>query len=171
MKLSDGTPAGLRKMDWGRTDLSRYAPDIIKNKRFPLWDGRDIRGTHGNDEPQVNFVRPGKNNIVGTAYHFHNWFRDLSILRHKYVTYGHPNQKAASIAISNITGDLDMLVRCVRDLGNKNIPKGFHYHTNIHEFGGNRPIYFQNQTYIQERHALIKQLILDDEKTYGSLYM
>jgi hypothetical protein len=203
-KLSDGTPAGLRKGNWGKNDYKDYPADVLENKRFPLWDGRDIREINGNGDSLVNWADAkklgmGQTSVYGAAYHFHNWFNDLSILRHKYATYGHGWSGANDRPLSKIQGDLDMLVRCSRGLGNEvsedigKLPNdGYPYYTknrllpqsdwvppgsdgdngngNRFSLGGNRPIYFQNTTYVVERHALVQQLIRDDEAKFGSLY-
>ena len=60
----------------------------MDSKRFPLWDGRDIREVNGNDIGLTNYVHPyndghGTSAAYGTAYHLHNWFNDLDVLRHK----------------------------------------------------------------------------------------
>ena len=127
------------------------------------------------------------------------------MLRHKYATYGHANPDAGKKTLSNIQGDLDMLVRCTRGLGNNPAPEigklpddGYPYYTSnrllsleesqkrrevgsndsairtnanhMFSLGGNRPIFFQNRTYVLERHALVQKLIRDDEQRFGSLY-
>ena len=201
-------PAGSRTGNWGARDYKKYPRDVLKHQRFPLWDGRDIREINGNGDNLVNFVdefRPGrveKEAVYGTSYHFHNWFRDLAVLRHKYQTYGHPSKNAGHVVLSKVQGDLDMMVRCARELGN-DPPKaigtppenGYNYHTtnrllslaaskeksnsntktqtntnDMFSLNGNRPIFFLNRTYVEERHALIQELIRDDEKQHGSNY-
>lgn len=37
-------------------------------------------------------------------------------------------------------------------------------------FNGNRPIFFQNLTYVKERNELVTKLIQSDEKKYKSYY-
>jgi hypothetical protein len=81
---------GNRIPKWGSRNYNEYPTDIIKYKRFPLWDGRDIREVNGNSEGLTNYVHPYSEGhstyaAYGTAYHLHNWFNDLEILRHKYV--------------------------------------------------------------------------------------
>mmetsp|Transcript_16285 Transcript_16285/g.33539 ORF Transcript_16285/g.33539 Transcript_16285/m.33539 type:complete len:571 (-) Transcript_16285:70-1782(-) len=209
-------PAGARTGNWGATDYKKYPKDVLAYQRFPLWDGRDMREINGNADTLVDFVdefRPGrveKKAVYGTSYHFHNWFRDLAVLRHKYQTYGHPNSNAGGLVLSKIQGDLDMMVRCARELGNDppeaiGTPpeNGYNYYTtnrllplpsaaskeaehknsdantntntdtntnHMFTLGGNRPIFFLNRTYVEERHALIQQLIRNDEKQHGSNY-
>ena len=38
------------------------------------------------------------------------------------------------------------------------------------QFGGNRPIYFMNQSYVKKRNALVQQLLKIDENKYDSIY-
>ena len=216
---------GKRTEQWGLRDYNHYPSDVIANKRFPLWDGRDIREVNGNNAGLVNYVPPyaeghGQSAVYGAAYHLHNWFNSLEVLRHKYATYGHAFDAATVVPLSKIQGDLDTLVRCNRRLGNTVAPEigmmpndAFPYyetneknevrietsemrlvddeHNNNHDnttttttqktmqrvtkqewvpFGGNRPIYFQNITYVMQRNALVSKLIADDENKYGSYY-
>lgn len=79
---------GNRQIEWGTRDYNNYPQDILDSKRFPLWDGRDIREVNGNDSGLTNYVHPyndghGTSAAYGTAYHLHNWFNDLDVLRHK----------------------------------------------------------------------------------------
>jgi hypothetical protein len=79
---------GNRQIEWGTRDYNNYPQDILDSKRFPLWDGRDIREVNGNEIGLTNYVHPyndghGTSAAYGTAYHLHNWFNDLDVLRHK----------------------------------------------------------------------------------------
>jgi len=193
---------GSRKDDWGLRDYKHYPQDVIDNKRFPLWDGRDIREINGNSDGLLNYVnldktqqeaKDQKTAVYGTAFHLHNWFNSLEVLRHKYATYGHAYKEAISIPLSKIQGDLDTLVRCNRQIGSDNISPdigikpndGFPYYeinnsnevevevdgvTSFVKFSGSHPIFFINTTYVEERNKLVTQLIKKDEERYGSYY-
>ncbi len=183
---------GQRDYGWGYADYNKYPQDVIDNKRFPLWDGRDIREISGSADDLTNFVEKrkmghGKTAVFGASYHLHNWFKDTKVLRHKFLTYGHSDQHAMEIPLSNYTdGDVNMMVRCARGLGNQikvqeeDYLGRYEYYENNHlmpqdkeqmfSLGGNRPIYFKNWTYVKERHALVQQMILDDEAKYGTIY-
>jgi hypothetical protein len=70
--------------------------------------------------------------------------------------------------------DLDILVRCIHWKGNTIYPEGRPYYhippgSNM-TLGGNRPIYFLNQTYVDERHRLVRKMIRQDEAKYGPSY-
>jgi len=185
---------GMRIEEWGARDYKLYPQDVIDNKRFPLWDGRDIREINGNEAGLTDYVNLNTTQqeakdkgaaVYGTAFHLHNWFNSLEVLRHKYATYGHAFKEAVSVPLSKIQGDLDTLVRCNRKIGNENIPAdvgvkpddAFPYYeindqneVNGVKFSGSRPIFFLNTTYAEERNTLVTQLIVTDEKKYGSYY-
>jgi hypothetical protein len=70
-------------------------------------------------------------------------------------------------------------VRCTNSYGNDVNPAGYPYYEHggddtleswWRNFGGNRPIYFVNDTYVQERHVLVQKIVKDDEAKYGSWY-
>jgi hypothetical protein len=87
--LNNNINKGNRIDEWGTRDYNNYPKDVIDNKRFPLWDGRDIREVNGNSDGLINYVHPYSDGhtttgAYGTAYHLHNWFNDLEVLRHKY---------------------------------------------------------------------------------------
>eukprot|EP00533_Pseudo-nitzschia_delicatissima_P000741 CAMPEP_0116113724 /NCGR_PEP_ID=MMETSP0327-20121206/19653_1 /TAXON_ID=44447 /ORGANISM="Pseudo-nitzschia delicatissima, Strain B596" /LENGTH=552 /DNA_ID=CAMNT_0003607085 /DNA_START=91 /DNA_END=1749 /DNA_ORIENTATION=+ len=188
---SDAKTLGYRREEWGLQDLNDYPKDIVENKRFPLWDGRDIREVSGYEGDLMNFadkekLNKGKPAVFGAAYHLHNWFRDTEVLRHKYLTYGHADRHAMAMPLGDFAGDVNMMVRCARGLGNqikvkqKDDPNIVEYYENnnvlpesdenIFSLGGNRPIYFVNRTYVQERHDLVQQMIAADEAKYGTIY-
>ena len=52
-----------------------------------LWDTSDFRRTCGGSILS-------KTHAVYTAFHFHNFFTDFNVTRHKMKTYGHPNPLA-----------------------------------------------------------------------------
>lgn len=183
---------GARKSEWGSNDYKSYPEDVIDNKRFPLWDGRDIRGVNGSGDPLMKHKNAmemghGKTAVYSAAYHFHNWFDDMEVLRNKYATYGHAHPPSRTMKLSNIQNDVDMAVRCGRGLGNKvpqeigEMPKDkyLYYEENkllaegssgMFSMSGNRPIFFQNRTYVEQRHALLNEIIRTDEAKFGTLY-
>lgn len=177
---------GGRGVDWGKEDYKRYPQDVIDNNRFPLWDGRDIREVNGNEGGLTNFVdrRKGKDGYFGTAYHLHNWFQDMEVLRNKFATYGHFDNRTRTMPLSAISDDVNMMVRCVRGIGN-NVTEpedaSPYYENNvllpegeeggsIFSLGGNRPIYFKKRSYVEERHALLQEMVRADEQKYGTIY-
>jgi hypothetical protein len=77
-----------------------------------------------------------------------------------------------------------MMVRCVRGIGNNvTEPNGIslYYENNVllpegeeggnmFSLDGNRPIYFKKRSYVEERHALLKEMVRSDEQKYGTIY-
>ena len=188
VKGRDAKTLGYRSQDWGLWDPNRFPKDVIENDRYPLWDGRDFREVNGNDQPLINNVHATdlghpETAAIGTAYHLHNWFTDMTTFRNKYYTYGHSIDSAMEDRLSELDTDTDLMVRCVHGHGNKYAwrwrDEGQYYENNtllpegedeMFSLGGNRPIFFLNRTYIVERHALVKQMIRDDEAKYGTVY-
>jgi len=182
---------GHRTDEWGMTDIHSYPKDVVENNRFPLWDGRDIREVSGSEKDLMNFADKenlgmGTTAVFGAAYHLHNWFQDTQVLRHKYFTYGHADEHALTLKLSDFHGDVNLMVRCARGLGNnikvreEGDPNNVNYYENntvlpegsdsIFSFGGNRPIFFVNRTYVEERHALVQRMIAADEAKHGTIY-
>lgn len=51
-----------------------------------------------------------------TAFHLHNFFDSLEVLRRKYKTYGHPDEHALDKQMSLIMeGDVGFMVDCLMD--------------------------------------------------------
>ena len=180
---------GHRTDEWGAADYHKYPQDVIDNNRFPLWDGRDIREVNGSDEALLNFKDKdenghGKTAVFGTAYHLHNWFKDMEVLRHKFATYGHFHDDAKTIPLSKIGEDIDIAVRCVRGIGNVEAteemqnPRPYYENNTLLPEGekelfslkGNRPIFFKDRTYVEQRHALVQEMVRADEAKYGTIY-
>ncbi len=171
---------GQRTIEYGSSDPNSYPAYVLETQKFPLFSGRDIRGVSGSVDPLTNYLnRPGHGDTAafGVAFHLHNWFNDIEIVRHKYATYGHGWPGAWMRNLSDIEGDLDLMVRCARSLGNDANPNGYPYYehrgnaeTFWKTFGGKKPLYFMNETYVRERHAQVQQLVARDEMKYGSRY-
>lgn len=107
------------------------------------------------------------------AYHFHNWFQDLKVLRNKYRTYAHGDRNVYKKTLSDVEHDLGIIVRCVKDLPHRANPEGrkrFEMRNAYEVAKGPKPIYFLNETYREHRHELVKQLLVEDEAIYGSKY-
>ena len=143
--------------------------------RFPLWSSRDIREVAGSANGLTEYTNTDTSNVLlaSVAYHLHNWFDDLAVLRNKYKTYGHYDDKWAnnpSKVLSKINRELDLVVRCTRDLGNDLGEDKYYEEHELNDGRYNLPIYFLNTTYSRERHELVKELVRQDEETFGSSY-
>ena len=157
------------KRDDASGNRGKYRDEHVSLGRYPLWSIQDVRSQGGSSGQQTwADVR------WGVAYHFHNFFEDVSTVRNKYVTYGHGDLTAASAAtlpLSEITGDLDLVVRCVHDLSNSANPEmSARVETPFYEIEGPNPIYFSNETYRRVRHEHVRKIVLADEKQFGYFY-
>jgi len=163
-----------RLPNWNGVD---NVPDIVKEiGKWPLFNLADMRNAVGSQK-----LYGGEDYA---CYHFHNWFDSLKSLRRKYRTYGHADVNVYKKPLSEIEGDVDIMVRCARNITNeaadekaKNLieEKGVYleFRNLIEEkyaYLGVKPIFFQNKTYKSERHTLLLKLIKEDEERYGSSY-
>ena len=76
--------------------------------------------------------------------------------------------------LASLESAIDQTVRCVRDIGNDvtNVDKPNRKtrpYIVLNQPNGtyNRPLYFLNETYTKERHALIQRLVEEDEAKHG----
>jgi hypothetical protein len=166
---------GERHRTYGRYNIQSYPEDVRKSGIYPLFNGPDIRtvpGDRGMPYTWVNIPSLPETGIYGVAYHLHNWFPDLGLLRHKYSSYAHKVQNISKKSLSQIRDDLDLLVRCVKGIGNDANPYDWsmEYYDDELDQKGPRPIFFLNQTYKGSRHRLTQDLLLTDEQIYGSSY-
>jgi hypothetical protein len=166
---------GERHETFGRFRLDQYPDNVLKSGRYPLFNGPDIRtvvGDRGMPYTWKNNNDHGTIAAYGVAYHFHNWFSDLSDLRRKYLTYAHGDVDIMQKTLSQAGEDLDLFVRCVRDIGNEANPNSWKrdYYEKGWEIKGPRPIFFRNRTYTNRRHNLVQKMVYKDEAMYGSSY-
>lgn len=149
---------GGRVFGWGRNHTQGYPAHVVKNGSYALANAADMR--HGS-------------NYGVAAYHFHNFFETASELRHKYRTNGHADSRIWNLTLSDIhRDDLDLMVRCVKDLPSTAIPvsKGIKYKGGLDSYTGTKPIFFLNETYLLQRHAQVNLMIEESERLYGSKY-
>jgi len=170
---------GARTKEYGGQSVEDFSEEIRKSGRFPLYNGADMRINPGDSgEPGHWRDKPGSYNgkqeeIWGIAYHFHNFFDSLQVLRSKYRYFAHPDHLAFKKHLGQLEYDLDVLVRCVKKLPiqahrspeTRGVFSGGYTGT-----VGNKPIFFLNATYRQQRHEQITRLVMEDEVLYGSDY-
>lgn len=166
---------GERDKAYGRYNFDLYPDEVVKSGRYPLFNGPDIRTVHGDrGVPYTLKDRPGDQvtGAYGVAFHFHNWFTDLKMVRNKYLTYAHFDRDIMSKTMSQASEDLDVYVRCVKGLDNNANPNTDmrEYYLEGWNIEGPRPIFFLNKTYTEERHRLVKEMLVVDEEKYGSSY-
>lgn len=162
---------GERDLGWGRNSSDDYPKDVISNGSYPLANAADMRTGVFNYALGVGYPKDNSTLRVA-AFHFHNFFDSGEVLRHKYRTYGHPLFRAKYMKLSDIHNeDLDMLVRCARDLPNSANPTSKdRYEGGFNSYVGSKPIFFLNETYRKLRHAKVKMIIEEDERQHGSKY-
>ena len=105
---------GERDQSYGKSNLQNFPKAVHESGRYPLFSVADIRTVHGDRGAPYNLaITPGfmENAAYGVAYHFHNWFIDLKVLRNKYMTYSHSVEKSDSKSLTQIDGDLGIVVR------------------------------------------------------------
>jgi hypothetical protein len=166
---------GERSMKYGLLSNIQYPEQVLKSGLNPLFSGPDIRTVHGDRGPPENFKdRPDDHDTAayGVAYHFHNWFKDGATIRNKYLTYAHAGEDVEEKTLSQLSGDMDIFVRCAKGLDNDANPND-----NMEEIyfegwkiEGPRPIYFLNKTYSHARHADAIRMMEADEEKYGTSY-
>jgi hypothetical protein len=166
---------GERDKSYGMRDLNNYPEAVHKSSRYPLFTGPDIRTVHGDRGYLYNFKDLTGNMITaayGVAYHFHNWFLDGKVLRHKYLTYAHSDFDVERKTLSQIGGEVDITVRCAKGFDNEANPYNWAlaYYPEGRRIKGPRPIFFLKKTYLEERHKLMKEIVRFDEAKYGSSY-
>jgi hypothetical protein len=168
---------GERVTQYGFYDPNDYPKHVLDSGLFPLFSSRDIRGVAGSANGGVTeYINVDTSNILlsSVAYHLHNWFNDLQVLRNKYNTYGHFEDQAdaPSKKLSEINREIDMVVRCARNLGNYNAETEYYEQHDLLSSDGHyhRPIYFLNETYTNDRHERIKEMVRLHEEEYGSAY-
>lgn len=178
----------VRDYGWGDGgNFTMY--NTIKNKSYPLWNAADFRRTPGggfvtlrsklsnyerNRPPAKQQQRQQQKQTIKydthTAYHFHNFFYNLTKnVRFKYKTYGHPDKLVDMKRLYNISNDLLMMYKCVLNLVDdkeqvwKRVIGGYN---STHPF---YPIYFQDDVYRKERTEHVKQMVVQDELYYDTI--
>jgi hypothetical protein len=180
-KIGDPTGRVVSGRDYHRTRGHResgydpgkpggYLSHIVSSGLYPLWSTQDFRSIEGGQQYRwVNHSQEGSD--FGTSFHVHNFFDDLQVLRHKYSTYGHANHRAVKVPLSNISPALDVVVRCVHDLPNKANPQSaVRIVKPFNRSVGPKPIFFLNESYRKARHEHVRDIVLADEKQFGSIY-
>jgi hypothetical protein len=174
---------GERTAEFGGAELSSMREEIQKSGLYPLFNGADIRLVPGGElKPaqrkgkSTEEYQKGVEEIWGVAFHLHNFFDDVSTLRNKYFSYGHGqahSNDTLTAPLSQLGADIDVVVRCARNLPNSlrpAIPLKHIFEGGFSGTRGNKPIFFLNETYRRERHATLVKIVAQDEKVFGSEY-
>ena len=150
---------GLRLAGYGHNGDDIY--NLPKGtKYFPLFKPSDIRMQGG--------ARMVANRGSHSAFHLHNFFVSIEVLRNKYKTYTHGYRGEERLhPLGEFHEDVDLAVRCMMDRKDDHLPflrrkEGFQSID-----GELQPIAFQNEKYRKARFDEIKTEIVEDEKKYG----
>lgn len=174
---SNGTQ-GARLRGYGQTGTEDYLEAHKVLGRYPLHTATDFRMAITASEHAWwgDHPKPGPDDAYVTAFHLHNFFTDLKVLRHKYKTYGHAHPYAGNLdfTMASLFPEWDLVIRCVKGLPNEvKVDKagGLDRHLQgFTELKGNKPIFFLNETYRRERHKLVNAMIIEEEKIHGEFY-
>lgn len=139
----------------------------------PLWDAADFRMLADGAGRQIYGIskRNGTVTKIETAYHFHNFFESLEVLRWKYMTYGHPH----GVAVMNISlreiesGDVKMMLDCLSDssTAGRDWRGGSKTERLLFDPVLDTPIAFQVvPEYMELRHAELQQEVFRDQSLH-----
>lgn len=150
--------AMVRSNDW--------ESQIPEGKLAPLWDASDFRLQSNRGEAAVFGKYPNRTDIrLHTGFHLHNYFESLSILRNKYLTYGHPVPGAKVLPLKNISSDVKYFVNCVLRGNVSDVSNTYHlYMGSPREY---TPIALQRHpVYAQLRHyEMLEEYLHDKNET------
>jgi Glycosyltransferase family 17 len=136
----------------------------VPQNRYPTWSAADFRRTCGGRMYHMNKQYADQHKFDRhTGFHFHNFFEDLNKIRHKYLTYGHPDMNAPIKPVYNLSNDLKLMYKCVKNLTDE--PDQV-WKREVGGFGSVdplMPIYFQDENYRQRRHAYVQEMVEHDE--------
>ena len=169
---------GMRLRGHGQTSIHDYIEAHRVLGRYPLHTATDFRMaiTASIHAWWIDHPRPGPDDAYVTAFHLHNFFDDLTVLRHKYKTYGHAHPYAGNLTfnLASLFPEWDLVTRCVKGLPNEvkvDKASGLDRHLQgFTELKGNKPIFFMNETYRRERHKLVSAMIMEEEEIHGDFY-
>ena len=174
IRASHGARArGYGGVGRGKRDYSAYEA-LYGAGRSPLWSAGDFRDAAGGR--QYSKQRGGY-----TAYHFHNFFGNLSEIHWKYSTYGHYDRDAMLKPLWKLQLDLASAVLCTHPLYHADnfatLPDGeprptysfdnrsmesFESLPNDHA----KPIYYLNKEVRRKRHLAWQQIVQEEEIAY-----
>ncbi len=151
---------GLREWDGKGPRKNGYGDELLNytmmpnTTMYPLWTPNDFRLVLGK-----KYVR---DETGVSAFHLHNFFSSLKILRNKYVTYGHPIYGADTKPLGDIHEDVKFTVNCL---------EGFEDDSNDVWMSSTAiyrtiPILFKNSSYIEARNEELREMMKEDKLRY-----
>lgn len=162
---------GMRNKGYGYKGPFDYWRMDNSTGKYPLWNIADIRELNSYVYIHWNETHRDDNRTAyATGFHFHNYFDDLETLRQKYLTYAHPHMNAMSATLSSMHDDIDLVVRCIKNLPNPNRTLVRRFQGGFNDVPGPKPIFLQNETYRLQRHCAVQHMLIEDEKRHGTEY-
>lgn len=149
---------------------------------FPLFNAADYRRTPG------GFFYGNDITPLYIGYHVHNFFDDISVMRQKYLTYGHAQTDALTKPLGELNREVNLMVRCALNNTEESMDgsvmnkyktreerrkhailrrKGgleFLKNANYGYDGGAVPLAFRIQKYVDARHEEMVRMVRTDEE-------
>ena len=133
---------------------------------YPLWSAMDVRSQAGGG--QHRSLINGTRRNLHTAYHLHNFFGSLEVLRFKYRTYAEKLEGAEDRPLAGMHDDLSLAVSCVR--GEQNPGTVRRVMGGYGAIQGPRPILFERDQRLRaRRHEEVRRMVLEDERVHGAV--
>lgn len=143
-----------REKGWNCED--REQEKDIKDQKYPLWTGADMRQLCGGRQANLR----ASMHQQYTAFHFRNFYNTAKDMRLKYTT----EEELYDKSLDDLGEDMRVTYRCIKEIDDeknavtKREPGGFKVLKPM------TPIYFGDEKYRAAVHERAKKKILDDEK-------
>ena len=143
-----------REKGWNCEDRSEEKD--IKDQKFPLWTGTDMRQLCGGRQANLRAAMHQQY----TAFHFRNFYNTARDIRLKYTT----EEELYDKSLDDLGEDMRVTYRCIKEIEDeknavtKREPGGFKVLKPM------TPLYFADEKYRESAHERAKKKILDDEK-------
>ncbi|KAL9178493.1 hypothetical protein ACHAXT_001831 [Thalassiosira profunda] len=141
---------------WGPDSGYRKVPKNATH--YPLFRASDFRRMPGRSYNAKGFSY--------NAFHLHNFFADISVLRNKYSTYGEIVAGASEKPLGSIHGDLNVMVVCGLNVSNPVYTKKERWAGGLETLKGPIPLAFQIKGYVGGKMAELKDMLLLDGNVY-----
>ena len=149
---------GPRREGYGGGSGSADFTKMPNTTMYPLWKPEDFRMVQGGE--MIGAI----GDIKFSAFHVHNFFDSIEILRNKYVTYSHPDEQSNTIPLGEIHGDVKLTVTCIKNIAknpNNDLLKDW-------KKKASRPVpilFNHSSDYVKYRNKELMDMIDKDEAT------
>jgi len=145
--------------------------DLPPRTRYPLWTPADFRCAEGGRQYPEKDPQSGQvlSHSGYNAFHMHNFFPDLTVLRNKYRTYGHPVWGADSKTLGQLHTDIKVAIMCAMNRTatktERSLVRGGWAH--LLSEGRRTPLLYANEEYGRLHLNELKDAIVVDESKHG----